>query len=69
MFTAEVKKENRLVRVSLLGHGKLIRGQNSAVEMQLVTVFMEPLQAAPTQTSLGLGLSPPETAMISSPHC
>lgn len=38
--------------VSLLGHGKLIKGQNSAVEILLVTVFMEPLQAAPTQTSL-----------------
>lgn len=39
------------MRVSLLGHGKLIKGQNTAVEIQLVTVFMEPLQAVPTQTS------------------
>lgn len=51
VHTSEVKREHRLARVNLLGHGKLIRGQNSAVEILLVTVFMEPLQAAPTQTS------------------
>lgn len=53
VFATEVKKktEHGLVRVSLLGHGKLIKGQNAAVEIQLVTVFMELLQAAPTQTS------------------
>lgn len=57
------------MRVSLLGHGKLIRGQNTTVEIQLVTVFMEPLQAAPTQTSPVWVYHLQRRAMISSPHC
>lgn len=51
VFTAEVKKKKK-GSASLLGHGKLINGQNTAVEIQLVTVFMEPLPVTPTQTSL-----------------
>lgn len=45
------KREGGRARLSLRGHGKLIRGQNTTVEMQLVSVFMELLQAVPTKTT------------------
>lgn len=71
VFTAEVKKkkEHRLVRVSLLGHGKLIRGQNTAVENSACNCVYGAVAGCANTNLSGLGLSPPETAMISSPHC
>lgn len=55
--------------LSLLGHGKLIRGQNATVENAASNCVYGAVAGCANTNLSGPGLSPPVTAMISSQHC
>lgn len=67
-FSVEVKKEHRLVRVPSRGR-KTNQGPKHCCRNSACNCVYGAVAGCANTNLSGLALSPPETAMISSPHC